>query len=364
MKPESYMRWAIALALEGQGTTLPNPMVGAVIVKSGKIVGEGYHRKAGTPHAEIHALRQAGRRARGADIYVTLEPCPHQGRTPPCVPAIIDAGIKRVFIGVRDPNPLVNGRGIRMLKKAGIAVSEGVLKSSCLKINEVYNKFITTGMPHVTAKVALSLDGKLAAEDGDSKWITNRQCRAHIHRLRSQVGAVCVGAGTVRRDEPRLTARLSGWHGTQPKAVVIDEVLRFSRHAKIVKRPRGGLIAATTSRAPGAMRHFLEEKGHHVIVCRATGDGRVSLPHMLRALGKLGIMSILLEGGGQLFADFFRRRLVDRLVVCVAPKLIGGRGIDFLPGISFGHIKDSPALKDVHIQSFGDNVVVEGIVKQ
>ncbi|MFH0800031.1 MAG: bifunctional diaminohydroxyphosphoribosylaminopyrimidine deaminase/5-amino-6-(5-phosphoribosylamino)uracil reductase RibD, partial [Pseudomonadota bacterium] len=198
------MRWAIALALEGMGRTSPNPMVGAVIVKSDRIVGEGYHRRAGTPHAEVHALRDAGRASRGAEMYVTLEPCAHEGRTPPCVPAIVEAGIRRVFVGSRDPNPLVDGRGIRALKKAGVAVVERVLEESCRELNEAYNKFIVSGVPFITAKVALSLDGKIATSSGDSRWITNEACRLYVHRLRGQVDAVMVGSGTVRRDDPRL----------------------------------------------------------------------------------------------------------------------------------------------------------------
>lgn len=357
------MRWAIALALEGQGRTSPNPMVGAVIVKGGRIVGEGYHRRAGTPHAEIHALKEADRRAKGADMYVTLEPCPHEGRTPPCVPAIVAAGVRRVFIGARDPNPRVRGRGIRMLRKAGISVVEGILKDSCSHINEAYNKFITTGTPFVIAKVALSLDGKIATSKGDSRWITNEECRRFVHRLRGQVDAVLVGAGTARRDDPRLDARLADSGGARPKAVIVDEALSVPRSLKVFRRGRGETIVVTTPRAPLSGRRRIERMGHGVVVCRAAGDGRVVLSHMLKELGKMGIVSLLVEGGGRLFADFFRRGLVDRLVVCTAPKLIGGRGMDFLPGVGAPRIRDAIELDGVHIQTFGDNVVVEGSLK-
>lgn len=356
------MRWAIALALEGQGHTSPNPMVGSVIVKGGRIVGEGYHRRAGTAHAEVHALRQAGRRACGADLYVTLEPCCYHGRTPPCVPAIVEAGIRRVIVGTRDPNPRIDGRGIRELRAAGVRVVEGVLEESCRRLNEPYNKFIVQGVPFVTAKVALSLDGKIATASGDARWITNEECRRHVHALRAQIDAVCVGAGTVRADDPRLTVRIPRWHGGQPKAVVVDERLSFPRTARLARRGRGQLIAVTTERAPRAMRQFLERRGHHVLICRADGDGRVSLPRMLKELGTMGISSLLVEGGGELFAEFFRRKLVDRVVACIAPKLIGGEGRDFLPGITLSSLKRAMALHEVQVQIFGDNVVIEGKV--
>lgn len=357
---ESHMRWTIALALEGTGRTSPNPMVGALVVRNGRVVGEGWHRQAGTPHAEVHALRHAGKRAKGADLYVTLEPCCHTGRTPPCVDAIVAAGIRRVIVGSRDPNPQVDGRGIRQLKKAGIKVVAGVLEESCRKINEAYNKFIVSGVPFVTAKAALSLDGKIAAASGDSKWITNEQARRYVHRLRGQVDAVMVGGGTVRTDDPRLTVRLPGWRGRQPKAIVVDAKLAIPRAAKILKRRCGELIVATTACSSMAMRGRLEKRGHEVVLCRATPDGRVFLPHLLQEVGKRGITSILLEGGGELFADFFRRELVDRVVCCIAPRLIGGAGKDFLPGLSIARMKDATALADVRIQLLGDNVLVEG----
>ena len=354
------MRWAIALALEGSYRTAPNPMVGAVVVKRDRVVGEGYHRRAGTPHAEIHALRQAGRKAQGADMYVTLEPCCHEGRTPPCIEAIVKAGVSRVFIGTRDLNPLVNGRGVRALKRSRVKVVEGVLKESCRKINEAYNKFIVSGMPFVTAKVALTLDGKLATASGDSRWITNGQTREHVHKLRTRVDAVVVGGGTVRRDDPRLTVRLGGFSGVQPKAVMVDERLGIPRSSRLIRRRKGELITVTTDAAPTARRRWIERSGHKVIICRCQRNGRVHLTHMLQELGSLGITSILLEGGGELFADFFRQGLVDHVVVYVAPKLIGGAGKDLLPGISIRWMKDAESLKDVRVQIFGDNVLFEG----
>ena len=356
------MRWAIALALEGAGRTSPNPMVGAVVVKGGRVIGEGYHARAGEPHAEVHALSRAGRRALGATLYVTLEPCCHEGRTPPCVGAIIAAGIREVVVGTRDPNPRVDGRGIRALRRAGVSVVEGVLEESCREMNEPYNRFITSGVPFVVAKVGLSLDGKIAAASGESKWITNEQCRAYVHRMRAGADAVIVGAGTVRRDDPRLDARVPGRAGRQPRAIVVDEALRTPRSAKIFKRRPGELIVATTRRAPKAMLKFVEDMGHEAIVCRADPRGRVLVPHLMKELGKRGVTFAILEGGGLLFAEFFRRGLVDRVVACVAPKLIGGEGIDFLPGLSVKNLSSAFALEDVSVKIMGDNVVIEGKV--
>ncbi|MFH0800324.1 MAG: RibD family protein, partial [Pseudomonadota bacterium] len=207
-------------------------------------------------------------------------------------------------------------------------------------------------------------DGKIATSSGDSRWITNEACRLYVHRLRGQVDAVMVGSGTVRRDDPRLDVRIKGWSGINPKAVVIDEALDLPRSSRVFKRPRGDSIFFTTVRAPAFRRRWIEKRGHLVVVCRATGDGRVFLPQVLTELGKMGITSVLLEGGGCLFSDFFKRRLVDRLVACIAPKLIGGRGMDFLPGIEIRRMKDAIDLDGASIQQFGDNVVVEGVFKK
>lgn len=361
-KQESFMRWALALALEGQGKTSPNPIVGAVVVKKGRIVGEGYHRKAGAPHAEIHALKGAGKKAKGADLYVTLEPCAHTGRTPPCVGEIVAAGVRRVFVGTRDPNPKVHGRGIRWLKKSGVEVIEGVLEKSCVEINASYNKFIQTGIPFVTAKAALSLDGKIAALDKSSRWITNKQCREYVHKLRAEADAVMVGAGTARNDNPGLDVRLRNWSGYSPKAVVVDEKLALPRTLRIFKRPEGQLIVATTARSPLARRKRIESLGQKVIICRENPEGKVDIKSMLEELGGIGITSVLLEGGGRLFADFFKRRFIDRFVACISPKFVGGCGFDLFPGVAIGRIENAVGLTNVMIKTFGDNVVIEGEV--
>ncbi len=257
-KDEHFMARAVELARKGYGTTSPNPMVGAVVVKSGRVVGEGYHRRAGTPHAERHALRQAGTRARGATLYVTLEPCCHQGRTPPCVDAIVDARISRVVVGTRDPNPLVNGRGITALKRAGIAVSTGVRRDDCQALNRPYEKLITQGTPYVILKAALSLDGKIATAAGASQWITSSATRRYVHELRRGVDAVMIGAGTLTCDDPALTARRGGTCVKIPHAIVLDETLASPDDAQLFSRAPGTLTVATTARASaekiGALR--------------------------------------------------------------------------------------------------------------
>ncbi|HPD61736.1 MAG TPA: bifunctional diaminohydroxyphosphoribosylaminopyrimidine deaminase/5-amino-6-(5-phosphoribosylamino)uracil reductase RibD, partial [Thermodesulfobacteriota bacterium] len=226
--PEEYMWRAIKLALKAQGQTSPNPLVGALIVKNGKIVGQGFHYRAGSPHAEINALHEAGNQAQGAEIYLNLEPCSHVGRTPPCVDAIIQRKIRKVYVGMMDPNPLVCGKGIRKLKEAGIEVATGILEKECRRLNEVFIKYITTKRPFVILKAAASLDGRIAAESGDSQWLTNEKSREYVHRLRSAVDAVLVGIGTVKRDNPQLTCRLKYRKGKDPIRIVVDSTLSIS----------------------------------------------------------------------------------------------------------------------------------------
>jgi len=354
------MERAIELALRGRGRTSPNPIVGAVLVKGGRVVGEGYHRRAGGPHAEVVALREAGAKARGADLYVTLEPCCHEGRTPPCVDKIVGSGVRRVYVGARDPNPVVDGRGIRLLKKAGIEVKTGLEANRCRDINEAYNKFMASGIPFVTAKVALTLDGKIATASGSSKWITNARCRGFVHELRAGSDAVLIGGGTIRSDDPRLTARARGLRGRSPVAVVVDETLDIPRDAQILKRRAGDLIFVTTRRAKAASIGRIESLGHEVVVLRENREGLVEVGELLRLLGSRGVVSLLLEGGGRTFASFARERMIDRLVACIAPKLVGGRGLDFLPGIETDSIDEAVRVSGVKFTSFGDNAVIEG----
>lgn len=350
---ETYMHRALELALKGWGTTSPNPMVGAVIVKGNKVIGEGYHKRAGSPHAEVNALKKAGIRARGATLYVTLEPCCYHGRTPACTDALREAGIKRVVIGTRDPNPPVNGNGIRTLKCAGVDVTTGVLKDACRDINLPYETFITKNRPFVILKAALSLDGKIATSTGDSKWITNKKSREYVHRLRSGVDAIVIGGGTIRADNPSLTVRLPGKKHEVKPVVVLDDKLDLPRMAGIFTRKPGELILATTKKAPKSRIAWAENQGYDVIVCKSIG-------HLLKELAARDIVKLLVEGGGETYSSFIKAKAVDHLVACIAPKLIGGEGKSMLPGIGPKSMKDILHLEHLTTCTFGEDVVIEG----
>lgn len=350
---EQFMHRALELALKGWGKTSPNPMVGAVIVKGNRIIGEGYHHKAGSPHAEVNALHKAGKRARGATLYVTLEPCCFHGRTPACTDAIREAGIKRVIVGARDPNPPVNGNGIRILKRAGINVQTGILKDACRDINLPYETFVTKNRPFVIMKVALSLDGKIALAAGESKWITNKECRNYVHQIRSGVDAILVGGGTIRADNPALTVRLPGKKHQVKPVVVLDDKLDLPHMAGIFTRRPEELILATTSKAPKSRINWAEDQGYDVIVIK-------SMKHLLEELAARDIVKLLVEGGGETYSSFIRARAVDHLVACIAPKLIGGEGRNMLPGIAAKSMKDILHLEHLTTCAFGEDIVLEG----
>ncbi len=357
---ETFMRRAVELAIKGWGTTSPNPLVGAVVVKDGRVIGEGYHRRAGSPHAEINALARAGKAARGATLYVTLEPCSHHGRTPPCTGSIIGAGVKRVVIGSRDPHPLVNGRGIRQLRGAGIEVIVGVLRDACREINRAYETYVREGRPFVILKAALSLDGKIATPAGESRWITGSSCRDYVHRLRRGVDAIVVGGGTIRRDNPWLTTRIRGAKPHAGVAVVLDSALDIPTMSRIFARKPGELVLATTTDASPSRMAWARSQGYEVMVCPKNRRGGVSLRHLMGGLAERGVVSVLVEGGGEVFSDFVSNGFVDHVVACVAPKFIGGEGKDAFPGLSIHSLTDALQLKDVTVRSFDDDIVVEG----
>ena len=321
---ETYMKIAVAQAKKARGRVSPNPLVGAVVVKGGKIVGLGYHRRAGSPHAEINALAKAGRNARNADLYVTLEPCCHYGRTPPCVDTIIDRGIKRVIIGMVDPNPRVAGKGIACLKEAGIAIHCGVMEEECRRMNEIYVKHVTTGTPFVILKVAASLDGKIATRTGDSRGITGEKSLQVVHRLRDQVDAIMVGRGTVKADDPLLTTRLRGRRGRDPLRVIVDSRLSISPRAKVFNpSSSAGAIIATTKRASVRKKEYLERLGARIITVPSSGKW-VDLKRLMKTLGKLEITSLLIEGGTQITTSALKDGIVDKILFFYAPKIIGG----------------------------------------
>jgi diaminohydroxyphosphoribosylaminopyrimidine deaminase/5-amino-6-(5-phosphoribosylamino)uracil reductase len=337
---EKYMSIAIALAKKAQGLTNPNPTVGAVIVKDGKLVGKGYHKRCGLAHAEINALNAAGDKARGATLYVTLEPCNHFGRTSPCTDAIIRSGIKRVVIGMKDPNPVNNGKGIRNLNNHGIKTSVGILGEDAKALNKPFIKFITTGMPFVTVKMAESLDGKIATKTGDSKWITGEDSRRYVHKLRAKVDAVMVGANTVAKDDPGLISKVSG--GKQPARVIVDSDGKIPKNAKIF---------STTSISP-------------VIIATAKGGrGRVDLRNLMKKLGGMGMIHILVEGGGELVASLVEKRLVDEFLFFIAGKIVGGRqALTPVEGMGISKMSQALILKDMKIRKFKKDILIEAEV--
>ena len=355
MKDVDYMRRALALA--ENGFTSPNPMVGAVIVKDGRIVGEGFHRRAGMPHAEVEALKKAGKKARGATMYVTLEPCCHWGRTPPCTDTVISARISKVVAAMRDPNPVVAGKGFSALRKAGVKVKVGVLSKEAEKLNEAYIKRMKTGKPFVILKAALSADGKIATKTGDSRWISSEESRRMVHILRSRVDAVVVGAGTVIADNPRLTSRIRG--GRNPLRVVVDDKLRSLLNARVFAG--GKAIVATTSKANAIKRRALEKKGVRVLVL---GKNEVDLRKLSRALGRLGATSILIEGGGTLNASALEQKIADKIMFFIAPKIIGGRDAKTpVEGAGVARVEKAMRIKDITTTRVGDDILIEGYLK-
>jgi diaminohydroxyphosphoribosylaminopyrimidine deaminase/5-amino-6-(5-phosphoribosylamino)uracil reductase len=352
---ERYMRLALREARRGLGRTSPNPAVGAVLVKGGRIVGRGHHARAGSPHAEVLAIRDAGARARGADLYTTLEPCDHFGRTPPCSLAILEAGVRRVFSGSGDPNPRVNGRGIRRLRRAGVEVAPGLLREACDALNEPWFRFITTGRPHVTLKVAATLDGRIATASGDSRWVTGPEARAHVHRLRNGVDAVLVGSGTARADDPRLTARLPGGRGRDPLRVVLDSRLDLPATLRLFRqRSAAATLVAHVAGSPPAR----PPRGVEYLRCRAR-KGRVDLRHLLDLLGERGVTTLLVEGGAEVNRSFLDAGLVDQLLLFLAPKVAGG-GLSWLGGAGPARMADALPLLDLRVRRLGRDLLVSG----
>lgn len=349
-----YMRLAIREAEKGLGRTSPNPAVGAVIVKAGKVVARGHHERAGSPHAEAAALAAAGGRARGADLYTTLEPCDHHGRTPPCSQAILDAGIRRVFVGSHDPNPLVDGKGIARLVAGGVEVTRDVLRDECDALNAHWFRFITARRPFVTLKAAVTLDGKLATARGDSRWVTGPAARALVHRLRDRVDAVLVGAGTALADDPRLTTRLPAG-GRDPLRVVLDTDLALPARLKLFRQRS----AAKTLVAHASARTRRLGPNVELVRCRR-GRGGVDLADLLRRLAARGVTHLLVEGGAAVHGSFLRAGLVDRIALFLAPKIVGGDGRSWAGGRGVARMGDALRLEDVEVEEVGDDLLLTG----
>ena len=362
------MTLALRLAEKGLGKTSPNPMVGAIVLSKGRIVGQAFHHAAGQSHAEVLALRQAGHLARGATLYVTLEPCSHlKKRTPPCVPAVIQSGVRRVVVAMSDPNPAVMGKGLAQLRRAGLSVTVGVARKEAEALNRAYGHWIITKRPYVMLKAGMTLDGQIATARGESKWITGLPSRQEVHRLRSAMDAVIVGIGTVVRDNPSLTARkapgLTALASTQPTRIVVDSRLRIARLAKILTQQSSAkTIIATTKAAPEARRRALERQGIEVLLLPSL-SGRVSLKHLLALLGQRGMLSVMVEGGGELNAAFLSAKLVHHVRFYMAPTLLGGttsKGV--IGGASPRRLAQAWKLKQVRTRALGTDVVIEGEV--
>lgn len=358
---ETYMRRALELAEKGVGRVNPNPAVGAVIVKNGKIIGEGYHQFYGGPHAEINAFHNAVEEVRGSTLYVTLEPCCHFGKTPPCVDEIIGRGIKRVVIGVPDPNPLVAGQGVKRLQDHGIETNTGVLEEECRKINEIFMRYVVTKKPFVIMKAAMTLDGKIASPTGNSKWITGEEARQEVHKLRNRVSAIMAGIGTVLADDPELTCRMEG--GRNPKRIVVDSSLRIPLEAAVLKNgDETPVYIATTKKADRGKIKALEAEGVDVLVLPEL-NGRVDLKALLKKLGEINIDSILLEGGAALNYSAMEQGIVDKVQFYVAPKIIGG-ALAKTPvgGTGISLVKDAFAIEKITVRTVGKDVLLEGYV--
>lgn len=352
-----FMERALRLAEKGVGSTSPNPMVGAVLVKDGEIIGEGFHKKAGEPHAEVLALKQAGERARGAELFVTLEPCSHYGRTPPCVQAIIKAGVTGVVAAMEDPNPLVSGRGIKMLEEAGIQVRVGVMEERARKLNEVFIKYITTKKPFVVGKIAQSLDGKIALSSGISRWITGEPARIRAHELRSRYDAVMVGIGTVLADDPLLTCRLPG-REKDPVKIVVDSTLKIPVNARLFQ-DSGKVIIAATQKADRQKMRVLKELGADIIETESNGGDMVNLPQLFEILGTMGITGVLVEGGSRLLASLSKEELLDKLIIFVAPRLIGAEGLSSVGNLFVDELKKTLRFRIDSLEQVGEDIMLE-----
>ena len=374
---KKYMRMAIELAKKGEGAVNPNPLVGAVVVKDGKVVGKGYHRFFGGPHAEVYALEEAGKEACGATIYVTLEPCSHYGKTPPCAKKIIDMGIKKCFVGSSDPNPQVAGKGVAMLKKAGIEVVENVLKDECDKLNQVFFKYIKTKIPYLFLKCAITLDGKIATKTGNSKWITNEIAREKVQFYRNKFMGIMVGINTVMLDNPSLTSRIQ--NGVNPFRIVVDPHLKINENCKVVKNNEDEKTVIITSQKNQFVENSenINDKDFEIKMKqkRLSQNNKVkfifldkekfSFKEMLEEIGKMGIDSILLEGGESLISLAFKEEVIDAGEIFVANKILGDKNAKpFISGFSKDKMEEAILLNNVKNNIYGENIGMKFYLKK
>ncbi len=362
---EKYMGRALALAKKAVGLTSPNPLVGAVIVRDGRIVGEGFHAEAGGPHAEVLAIKKAGKKAGGATIYVNLEPCSHYGRTGPCTEAILRAGLSKAVVAMKDPNPLVAGRGIKRLREGGMDVRMGVLSREAARLNEVFIKYITTGLPFVVFKTAMSLDGKIATATGESQWITGPEARERVHELRHMYDGILVGIGTVLSDNPSLTCRLPGGGGRDPIRVVLDSRCRIPPDATLLtQKSSAPTIVAVAVGAPAERVEKIRDMGAEIIFLESGKEG-IDLNSLMHELGSRGVTGLLVEGGSKIASSFFKEGLVDKVCWFIAPKVIGGKlAPGPVGGKGIASLNEAGKISLQKVERFGDDLYIEGYLNE
>jgi diaminohydroxyphosphoribosylaminopyrimidine deaminase/5-amino-6-(5-phosphoribosylamino)uracil reductase len=358
-----FMRLALRQAVRAKGRTSPNPLVGAAIVKENQVIATGYHKKAGTPHAEVNAIAKAQGKTKGATLYVTLEPCSHHGRTPPCTEAVWRSGIHRVVVGMTDPNPLVAGSGIRFLQDKGLEVSFGVLADECRRINRPFCQWITNNRPWVIMKAGVSLDGRIAARTGQSGWITNERSRRYVHQLRDQVDAILVGIGTALTDDPSLTTRLPGPNHRDPMRVVLDRDLRLPPHAKMLRQESTArTMIVCGPRAEMGRRQALVRAGAVIMPVGLGTDGELDLVEVLSELGSRQVTSLLVEGGSRVHGAFWSQGLVHQVNLFYGPLILGGDGVPLLTGLGLDRVDQARRVHDIRSRRFGDDLMIEGVV--
>jgi diaminohydroxyphosphoribosylaminopyrimidine deaminase/5-amino-6-(5-phosphoribosylamino)uracil reductase len=362
MDDRAFIKKSLSLARRAAGRTSPNPLVGAVIVKDGMILAEGYHRKAGTPHAEVIAIKRAGKKIRGSTLYVNLEPCCHKAkRTPPCTKEIIEAGIKRVVIAMVDPNPMVSGKGIDELRSSGISIDTGIMEDEAKRLNEAYIKFITTKRPFVILKLAQSLDGRIATSKGESRWITGEKARRLVHRLRNEVDAVMVGINTVIKDNPSLDCRLRS--GRNPLRIILDSRLSIPTNSRVLRHKDKKTIVVTTENADNKRIKSIIETGNRVIIVKAKNN-MVDMEGLMDELGSLDIMSVMIEGGSSISASAISEGIVDKVMFFVSPMIIGGiDSVSSIGGISPILLEEAVRVRNLRIRTVGKDILLEGYLK-
>ncbi|MBW1649833.1 MAG: bifunctional diaminohydroxyphosphoribosylaminopyrimidine deaminase/5-amino-6-(5-phosphoribosylamino)uracil reductase RibD [Deltaproteobacteria bacterium] len=363
--PEYYIKTAINLAKKGRGYTSPNPVVGAVVVKNNKIIGKGFHEAYGKPHAEANALNNAGKASFGADLYVTLEPCNHYGKTPPCTKKIIEAGIKRVFIAASDPNPNVAGSGADFLRKNNIEIITGICENKAKQLNESFIKYITAKKPFVTVKCASTLDGQTASSTGDSKWITSEKSREYVHLLRHYNDAIMVGINTVKKDNPSLTARINGINTKDPQRFILDTKLSIDEKSKVItQKSNATAFIVTGGNISFQKKKRLENNNNvKVIIAPLTNTGKIDLKALMKILGDMKIASLFIEGGGKVIASAFSSGIADKVCFFYAPKILGGNnGSPICYGKGALLVEKSLPVKNIEFKRFENDIFITGYV--